>query len=119
MAEFFITARSFAAPFVSDMSERYVEASDAVSALEKFAAEYKHPCGLYAAEVWISADQYHKGGPPLARWASNQLLAYQRATDGKDSYIYHSDGPGSFQIDWRYGRRVTVEDPKGGRVVVA
>jgi hypothetical protein len=69
LAEFFITARSFAAPFVSDETERYMEADTAADALELFAVVYSHPCGLYAAEAWESADAYHKRGEPLARCA--------------------------------------------------
>lgn len=69
--EFFITARSFAAPFFSDESTGYVKAESAEAALTKFAAGYSHPFGLYAAEAWESADHYQKSKVPLARWLSN------------------------------------------------
>lgn len=72
MPEFFITARSFAAPFVSDESTHYVDADTAPDALDLLAASYTHPCGLYAAEAWESADAYHKRKDPLARWRSNR-----------------------------------------------
>lgn len=115
MQEFFITARSFAAPFVSDESDGYVEAETAGEALEKFAADYKHPCGLYAAEAWSSADHFHKSGgkDPLARWLSNHEQAKMLAAGGQPhSYLGH--GPGNFEVN---GKRVTVEDPTGGSVV--
>ena len=73
MADFFITARSFAAPFVTDESTHYVTADTSQQALEDFAASYSHPCGLYAAEAWESADDYHKHREPAARWRSNHV----------------------------------------------
>ena len=118
MPEFFITARSFAAPFFSDQSDSYVEAATPEEALSKFAADYKHPCGLYAAEAWESADQFHKSRDlePLARWKSNHLLAYEAAKEGKSSHSYLGHGPGDFEVNHE---RVTVDDPTGGHVVAA
>jgi hypothetical protein len=72
--EYFIVANSFAAPFFSDTSESFVKAHSAPEALEKFAAEYNHPCGLYAADAFKSADAYHKGHAPLSRWRSNKSV---------------------------------------------
>jgi hypothetical protein len=60
MREYFIRANSFAAPFFSDTSEEFVKAPSAQKALDYFVANYKHPCGLYAARAYASADLYHK-----------------------------------------------------------
>lgn len=117
MREFFVTARSFAAPFFSDDSEKYVEADTPERALEAFAASYSHPCGLYAAEAWRSADHYHKskGKRPLARWLSNHAQELARRTRDKEGgYSYMGHGPGDFELS---GERVKVDDPKAGSVV--
>lgn len=114
MPEFFIRANSFAAPFVSDTSERYVTADTAEAALEAFAASYSHPCGLYSADVFASADAFHKGERELARWLCNHELAKQAITSDRPAYSYSGKGPGEFEID---GKPVKIEDPKGGRVV--
>lgn len=118
MNTYFITARSFAAPFCSDTSEKYVEALDSADALVRFAAGYSHPCGLYAAECWNSADHAH-GAPgqpkePLARWESNHLQAVTEATKGKSSYSYMGSGPGKFEIG---KEKYSVPNPTGGSVV--
>lgn len=116
MPEFFITARSFAAPFVSDESESYVEAETPEEALARFAIDYSHPCGLYAAEAWPSADDYHKGGKHLAQWLSNHERAKQKVTEGQSGYNYLGNGPGEFEIN---GAKVTVENPRDGSVMSA
>jgi type 1 glutamine amidotransferase len=116
MPEFFIQANSFAAPFVSDTSDVYVEADTPEAALEAFAADYRHPCGLYAAEVYPSADAMHKGRKPLARWVCNHELARRRLTKGKEAHSYLGHSPGDFEIN---GDRHKIEDPKAGRVVPA
>jgi hypothetical protein len=112
--EYFVTARSFAAPFVSDTSDGYVTAETPQQALEQFAANYKHPMGLYAAEAWASADAYHKGEKSLAQWLSNHEQAKQKVTAGQSSYSYLGNGPGRFEVN---GSKVTVENPKDGSVV--
>ena len=75
--EYFIYANSFAAPFFSDSSTSFVEAETPEAALKKFAADYKHPCGLYAASAYESADAYHKHEDSLAQWVSNLLNLYK------------------------------------------
>lgn len=107
MTEYYIEANSFAAPFFSDQSIGYVEASSPVAALEMFASDYKHPCGLYAAAAYSSADAKNKGEKPLARWVCNQVMALEGAT----SILSHA--PGDVEID---GVRTVIENPKGGRV---
>jgi hypothetical protein len=114
VSEFFITARSFAAPFVSDESEKYVEAATPSEALESFAATYSHPCGLYAAEAWKNADAYHKSKEPLARWLSNHARAMHEATAGLSGYSVLGHGPGNFEVN---GKRIRIDDPAQGSVV--
>lgn len=63
-------ANSFAAPFVSDRSTGYIEAADPARALDELRESYDHPCGLYVALIYASADDWHKDAGPLARWLS-------------------------------------------------
>jgi hypothetical protein len=109
--EFFIVANSFAAPFMSDQSTQHVTAESPVAALEKFAAEYTHPCGLYAAQCYRTADAYHKGKKAMAQWLSNRVRAEKAATKGKGSYSFMGHSPELFEVD---GKRHQVKDPKGG-----
>jgi hypothetical protein len=112
--EFFIVANSFAASFFSDTSEKFVTAPSAKDALEKFAREYKHPAGLYAALCYRDANARAKGEKPLAKWLSNHEIAKMRLTEGLGGYSYYGDGPGRFRINdtWH-----TIADPRGGLVV--
>lgn len=114
--EYFICANSFAAPFFSDDSTDYVDAPSPKLALEKFASEYDHPAGLYAAVCYDSADAFHKGREPLAKWLCNHEIEKTRLTKDLGSYSYRGDGPGRFEID---GVLHTVENPKAGRVIAA
>jgi hypothetical protein len=114
MKEFFICANSFAAPFVSDESTHFVEADSAEKALEKFAAEYDHPCGLFSAQAYQNADAFHKNKKPLAQWLCNHEIAKEKATKGKGAYVFMSRSPGEFEID---GKVIKVKDPKKGRVI--
>jgi hypothetical protein len=107
--EYFIFANSFAAPFFSDTSHDFQEAPTPKAALQIFAGRYSHPCGLYAAACYESAEAYHKGTQPLARWLSNHAAKIEHA---KPTSIL-SEGPGKIKLD---GKWTTVEDPKGGRV---
>ncbi len=112
--EFFIVAHSFAASFVSDESTGFASAASPGVALVHFAKGYTHPAGLYAAVAYASAEAYHKGAKPLARWLCNHEQEKQRLTAKKGGYSYLSHGPGSFEID---GKAHTVCDPKRGSVV--
>lgn len=109
ITEFYIEANSFAAPFFSDSSIGYVQANSAATALEQFAADYTHPCGLYAATAYTSADARNKGEKPLARWLSNQAQRLQGVTG-----MIRMDGPGKGEIN---GEVVEIENPKAGCVV--
>lgn len=113
MAEFFITAQSFAAPFVSDPSDAFVEAETPEAALEQFAADYKHPMGLYSANAYESADAERKGADPLAIYRSNMTQAIERATAELGSYSLLREG-NRFELN---GEWHEVEDPRGGSVV--
>lgn len=80
--EFFIVANSNPAPMVSDQSTTYQPAPSSSSAIEQFVADYKHPCGLYSAAAYYSADDYHKGLPPAVRWLSHKALVAQAERSG-------------------------------------
>lgn len=113
MAEYFILANSFAAPFFSDEGTSYAEADTPEAALEKFAADYKHPAGLYAANAYASSDAYHKGEPALARWRCNKARVMEEFTSKGTHSIYSADA-GTVEID---GEEVRIEDPKAGAVI--
>lgn len=116
MTEYFINARSFAAPFVSDTDTSYESAESPQAALNAYAARYNHPAGLYAAEAYDSADAYHKRVKPLAQWLCNHEQARQRLTTAiGGAYSYLGNAPGDFEIN---GERHVIADPKGGSVVV-
>ena len=104
--DFFVVANSFAAPFVSDQSTHFVAAYSPDEALEKLADQYAHPCGLYAAACYESADAYHKGEAMLGRW-----LSY-RAQATADATVIRSISPGVVEVD---GKIVHTEP--GGCVV--
>lgn len=109
MSEYYIEANSFAAPFFSDQSHAYVEADSPAAALERFAGEYRHPCGLYAAVAYSGADARNKGEDPLARWLSNQAQRLEGVTG-----MVRMDEPGKGEIN---GELVEIADPKAGKVV--
>lgn len=114
MPEYFVVAKSFAAPFVSETDESYVDGETPEAALEAFAAEYKHPAGLYSAALYANADAFHKNADPLARWLCNHEAEKQRLTKDLGGYSYLGHGPGDFEINHV---RHKVENPKGGRLV--
>ena len=109
MSEYYIEANSFAAPFFSDQSNAYVEADTPDQALISFADKYTHPCGLYAAVAYTSADARNKGEKPLARWLSNQAQRLQGVTG-----TVRMDRPGEGEIN---GETVMIENPKAGSIV--
>ena len=111
--DFYITGNSFAAPFFSDSLSGWVEADSPSAALEKFAADCKHPCGLYAANCYPDANAHSKGQPFLAQWLSNHVQMKLRATKGKPTHLEYGHGPGRVEIDHVIHE---CENPKGGRV---
>lgn len=110
MSEFYIETNSFAAPYFSDSGHLYVTANNVGEALEICVANYKHPCGMYAAAAYTSADAKNKGEAPLARWICNQAKRLENAS----MIFVHS--PGDVEID---GLRTTIENPKGGQIYYA
>ena len=72
MNEYFVVANSNAAPFFSDTSTQHVKGDSPGEALVEFVKDYKHPCGLYAAQLFASADAYHKHEPHLAEYLSDK-----------------------------------------------
>ena len=72
MKEYFIRANSFSAPFCSDTSNHYIKAETPREALNKFALEYKHPAGLYSANLYNNADDMHKGKDPIIKFVQEK-----------------------------------------------
>lgn len=114
MTEFFIHATSFAAPFVGDENTGYITGASPREALEKYAASYTHPCGLYAADCYASADAYHKGEKRVARWLSNKAQTIDREVSQHGAVSVYSAGPDLLEIN---GKPVAIRDPKQGSVV--
>ena len=114
MTEFFVHTNSFAAPFCSDSDTGFIEGETPEQALQKAVDDYSHPCGLYAAMLYESADAYHKGKKPLLKWLSNHEIAKLEAIPKKGGYVSSVYAAGKFEID---GKMTTVEDPKGGKMV--
>jgi hypothetical protein len=112
--EYFIVTSSFAAPFCSDTDQFFQEGVSPRHVLEKVARQYSHPCGLFAAVCYESADSYHKKEKPLAKWLSNHELSKMEATKGESGYTYRGIAPGKFEVN---GKVFTVENPHEGRVV--
>jgi hypothetical protein len=112
--EYFIVANSFAAPFFSDDSTSFIEANSPREALESFASNYKHPCGLYAAVCYRDANAREKGEKPLAKWLCNHEAEKMALTEKLAGYSYMGNGPGDFTIN---GKRHVIVNPKGGRVI--
>jgi hypothetical protein len=108
--EYFVNANSFAAPFFSDMSNHFVKEASPKKAMLKFVKEYKHPCGLYAANLYKNSDDYHKGKDPLVRWVCNEALFMESKTYVK----VYKDRTGHIQLDDKW---YDVEDPTGGKII--
>jgi hypothetical protein len=114
--QWFVQTNSFAAPFCSDTGTQYVEANTAAQALTRAAYTYTHPCGLFSAAAWPSADAMHKGEPAAAMWLSNHEIERRRLTAGLGAYTYRGIAPGEFEID---GERHSIKKPKQGRVLAS
>ena len=115
MTRYFVVAHSFAAPFVSDESTDYVDGKNPDEALRAFARAYNHPCGLYAANLYASADAYHMNEKPLARWLCNHEREKRRVLKPLECGVYRGEGPGKFYVN---DKLHVVKNPKGGDVVV-
>lgn len=116
MREFFVVANSFSAPFISDQSTGYAKGKTPEEAMEAFALAYKHPCRLYAAVMYESADAYHKGERAILRWLCNFALAMETATKDLSCYSSRSESPRGFYINDKW---FAVTDPYEGQTVAA
>ena len=76
--EYFVVANSFAAPIVSDTSTSYVKGVSPDDALSGFVESYKHVCGLYSANLYKSADDYHRGEKPLAKFRHSKCIEIEK-----------------------------------------
>jgi len=113
--EYYIFAQSFAAPFVSDDSEKYVEAEDEVEALTRFVDSYSHPMGLYSAVIYASHRDHVKRKKPLASWWSNHLIQLKLAMKKAGGCCsMRGGGPGVFSVN---DEDFNVPNPKGGEFV--
>jgi hypothetical protein len=108
MPKYFVFANSFAAPLVSDRSMGYISSENAESVMLDFVETYNHPCGLYSANLYKSADDYYQNLPPLVEWRSN----YAIMTDGVVGFI-RIIGPNSIAVN---GIIRTCENPKDGKI---
>jgi len=108
--EFFVVMNSFAAPFFSDTSEKFVEADNLDECKRKVLAEYTHPCGLYAAMVYANANDYHKGRDPIAKYLCNLERRKKEATKGLPAYTMQGLSKNAFRVD---GKTYTAEDGGG------
>ena len=114
MPEFFIVTKSFAAPFISDTGEHYVDAATPRDALETVRGHYDHPAGLYFAGAWASHKAYSTGQPWLAAWLCNAERKKGEVTKALGSYSFLGHRPDHFEVD---GTHYYVDDPKDGAYV--
>jgi len=114
MKEYFVNENSFGAPFFSDTSSCFVKGKDPLDAIRKAVKKYKHPCGLYSARLYESADAFHKNKKALAKFDCNVVIKQELATEGKGCYSlrHDRDSKGEFiEVD---GEKHYIENPKGG-----
>jgi len=71
-------ANSNAAPFVSDTSQRFIDAETAMEALKKGVDEYSHPAGLYSAMV----ETCEEDSKVVARYLSERARRQEKAPCG-------------------------------------
>jgi hypothetical protein len=111
-ADYFVHAATFAAPFVSEEITRYIAAETPEAAVETLVGEYRESVGIYAADAFATADDYHRGNSALARWRSNKALTIaEAATPGATIY---SGAEGAVEIGGELHR---IDDPRDGRFV--
>ena len=66
--EFFVYTMSDPAPFCGDGDTEYRKGKDADAVLARVIKSYDHPAGLHYAAIYESADAYHKGKKPVAKY---------------------------------------------------
>lgn len=77
---------SNAAPFVSDKDSGFIEATSPKAALEQIVKNYKHPTGLFSADILEPSP----ANPVLARYLSARASTQVYAPTG--SYEWKQDG---------------------------
>lgn len=112
--KYFIDANSFGAPFFSDGLSKFVEGKDAEDAMNNFIKDYKHPAGLYSANLYEDANAFHEGHEPLLKYRSNKQLRIEELTADKKSGYSILTGTDFVEID---NIRYTVDNPKEGRII--
>jgi hypothetical protein len=112
--KYFIHSNSFAAPWFSDEGHSFQIGDSPEDALLKFKASYSHPCGLFAAMCYASADDYHEGKSPLAKWLCNSQIERDRITKDMHGFSFLGEGPERFRINDTW---YDIENPKEGRVL--
>jgi len=113
--EYFIITNSFAAPFFSDTDQYYVKGKNPLDALQEAVKKYKHPCGLYAANLYQSADDFHKNKKRLAYYICNLVIEQERLTKNLGGYsiLHDRDSGGEFiKIN---DKKHYITNPKGGK----
>ncbi len=118
--EYFIIGNTFAAPFFSDTLKRFIKAETPEKALMKFIEECTHPCGIYSANCYESADACEKNEKPLSKWLCNLEIEQQNITKDKGAYSYLNKGEGILVIDgeehkidnWKEGKLLTLNKTK-------
>ena len=93
MNEYFIVANSLAAPMVSDESKHYVEGRTPQSAMNKFLKAYRHWVGIYSANLYNNADEYHKGESATLHFRSNKAVLDNELQDETISWKAVKFGP--------------------------
>ena len=71
---------SNAAPFVSDVDSGFIEAKNAEDALEQVVKNYKHPAGLFAAEIREPTPE----NPVLARHLARNRLGSRQTLRSRE-----------------------------------
>lgn len=111
MPEFFISATTFAAPFVSDRIDTYEDAATPQEAVLTVVERHRDGIGIYAANAFASADAYHKKQSPLAQWRCNRERLIRNAIDAYGAISVASDWSDRVEIN---GELHTIDGPKEG-----
>lgn len=110
MKEYFVKGNSFAAPFVSDTLKGFIKGNTPKEALTKFIDKCTHPCGVYSANIYASANHYEKGKKPLSRYLCNLALKIKEI----DGTFLLNKGNGVIEIDHI---EYTVEKWNEGKII--
>jgi len=118
MKEYFVVANSFAAPFFSDLNERYVKGNNPEDAMQRFVKKYSHPCGLYSAVLFANADAYHKGEKSLCRFLCNLELEKQRLTKNLKEFSFkHEPKTKNLSTIEINHKKHSIRKPRRGKIL--